>query len=86
MLFRSVSIWVQNSWEALSFERIATNTWRCVGLPQPINHDVVVHPLEVVHMEEDDENIDAVTDDDHQQEDLWMYNDTGGRMILNNIE
>ena len=73
-----------------TYGKIATNTWRRVGLPQPINNDVFVgvHPLEVVHMEDDDENIDAVRGDDDQQEqeDLWMYDDTGSRMALNNVE
>ena len=85
-----VSTWVQNSWEALSLERIATNTWRRVGLPQPMNNDVFVgaHPLVVVHIEDDDENIDAVRGDDDQQEqgDLWMYDDTVRRMVLNDID
>lgn len=85
-----VATWIQLSWEGLSFERIATNTWRRVGLPQPIieervNENIMIEEEEEEQEEEEEEqeeeiNVDEVVDDallQQELDDLWMYDDTG---------
>jgi hypothetical protein len=81
----NVSTWIQDSWEALSFARIATNTWRRVGLPQPVIDPQLIDPQLVpidenfIMAENDEDVIEAVVNDEVQEqeeEDGWMYADT----------
>ena len=86
----NVATWVQNSWEGMSINRIARNTWRRVGIPQPeqcivgeINMQVPIVanepvPVPIQGVEDEDVfNIVANTGQELEEElDLLYYDDT----------
>ena len=85
----NVASWIQQSWEGLSFQRIATNTWRRVGLPQTaIVVGVAANPTEAnnieIEIEQDNVPVNAVLDDDDEQQIEDLYDDRDN--ILGDIE
>ena len=72
----NVATWIQLSWEGLSVQRIATNTWRRIGLPRPITIEgndgnlieANVDGEAIMEMDIEEDNIDEVVDDEMDTE------------------
>lgn len=87
-----VATWIQASWEGMSCQRIARNTWRRIGIPQPIDAppiQVVVPLLVPERMDANAIPIQGAEDEDafniivenaqalDEELDLLYYNDIG---------